>query len=481
MDKLFAKLNKLKNLSSTDFKIFKVHDNTRERLNISNRNLDIIIQTATKFTPPTQDQYYTVLFEFYKESTRQDYFSTSNSLKKLCWAIDYKDNIFKESILEKDLLTTVLELIDAKFSSVFYKPLAYTLFTNWTNPKIERLRKYFNKKLVKENNARSLVRFLQSQQPYIEEVSGPSKWAADLLDKGFRSPELIFKNYPSIESSKQSEYFQLLVLDLYERIIKSSSYSNKNNWVSLFDFANENYSPSIRKYMLALEIYLFKHQMNDSLSRNLMVQKAMEVIGDPMKQSNWIIDGPLLDSQRKNIVLEAREVLLRWVNEKLINLFFTKVVDDWDRRNFWKDYTEYMTSVDIFLNSYALDEVLSNKDLTSGLETRFGLLKGGGTNSLLIFNIKKYRFVLSGSTGGGALYVHPIGSSFYPTIENLEKTHLVFGVMVRTMHKYTVVHSQLNNLIPQRNDTPDYWNEEGRLVHTGNWQYRLRNWLRRRI
>ncbi|MGE0929496.1 EH signature domain-containing protein [Peijinzhouia sedimentorum] len=475
-------LNKLKHLSRTDFKKFKVFENTKNRLIQSSSELDDVIRASSKIGQPTEDFIQIILFQFYEEDTRENFFSNISTVKKLCWVLDYKDELFNQSIVDNGLLTVALELIDRNFSTVMYFSLLNTLFSNWSDLRFERLRKYIIKKLHSDTNQRSKIIYLKSIIQFISTPKGPENWALEVSKNEEVDPNIFFSNHIFLDHLKNKEYFQIFFISLYEHLVRENSFEDRWKWRNILEFSKINFVPSITKYFISLEIYHYENDVFGTNNQDLLKNLAIELIGDPQNKSQWIISHIYINQDRKEIIEAARKILTKWVNATLINLFFSRVVDDYDRRIFWVDYINDMERVDIFLNSYLFQSIIKDPAVKGGLEDRFGIMKNGGTtSSVLIFDISKFRFVLSGSTAGGALYVHPIGSVYFPNVENLPLANFGLGKKYRVISKTDLVHSHIQNLMSHDSDYNYSQNDEGRMVHSGYWKFYLGKWMNNKI
>jgi hypothetical protein len=481
MEKLFNQFEMFKNLSKSDFKIFKLYDPTKNKLKLSNKQLDEIILNSDRFGQPKDDQTTLILQKFYDEQERFQYFSTVSKVKKLIWVLDSKVKLFETSIIENGMLTTALELIDTKFSTSMYSGLIHVLFSNWLDPRIERLRKYVNKKLINETDKKPKIIFFQDNIEFILKQDGPERWANSTFKKGIFNLETFFSSNQYLDILRSTDYFKIFAISLYEKLIDNNSLNSRELWSQFIPYSLNNFEISITKYLISYEIFKFRSILKTHNYRDKIKNDAFKIIGDPAISANWLVESVFIDFERRKIIGQVRSILNSWVNETLVNLFFTKVVDDFDRRMFWRDYIDKMSTVDIFLNYYVLGELLNDERVKDGLENRFGLLNSGGiTSSILIFTIGRFRFVLAGSTGGGALYVHPEGSGFYPNLEKLPYDSIITGKKVRSLNKQSIVHSSLPNLIDQDNNYL-YFKNEGRMIHSGNWQHRLRAWMNNRL
>lgn len=473
--------SKLKSLGNSNFQKFEISELTIRRLKNSSDELTEILRNTGKVGRPKADHYRQVLTNFYNQENRAEFFSNSSSVKKLCWALDFKNDEFTESILEKGQLVLALDLIDRFYSSSCLTALIFVLFNNWEIKQVEILRSYIKNRIQVEENERPKISFYKENIDFICQVNGPIRWA----QKGFQTHngriDQFFEAYPYISFAKGTRYFKFFLIELFENAIKNASIAERENWREIFDYAKENFERNVTKYLLSAEIVRFKNEVNGTQLQDVVKNQAFEIIGDPGKESNWVLPISEFSSRQIQVVEEARQTLNIWINQSLVDVFFSEVVDDLPRKRFWREYVSKMTTVDIFLSKPKLEEIFEDRRVKNGLEHRFGILSSGGnTGSIIIFTIQNYRFVLAGSLAGGALYVHPNSSDLYPKIEELRRDWPVLGKRLRRLDKNLLIHSYLLNLISDSGNYL-YFRDEGRMVHTGNWQYRLRNWMKNKI
>ena len=475
--RLPGNLLKLKKLSTTDFVNFKVLDETKSKIKEAEKLLQKVIENSNKSVIPKTDQFSLIVQNFLDPEKRFSFFTNTSTVKKLCWALDYSDSKIPNSIIELGYLTTALETIEPHFTPSCYSALIYILCSNWGDNNVDRLRRYLALKLKDETNQREKVLFFQKKLSFISINTGPGDWAFQTFNYGERHLEVFFEKNSMVAYLKTTRFFKIFTITYFEEFLKNSTFENRSRWQEIIDFSKNNYEESIAKYLVAFEIFHFKNQIKNDSIRDVIQNQAVKLIGDPNRESHWKLQKSEYSQDKINIVEEARKVLNQWINETLVNLFFSQVVDDRDRRSFWMTYVSKMSTVDIFLSDSQLYSILGDPKVKDGLENRFGILtSGGNTSSILIFTIDKYRFVLAGSIAGGALYVHPNTSTLYPRIEDLKSEWLYAGKRLRTLNKQSLIHSYLPILINQDGYYLEF-HEEGRMVHTGNWQWRLESWL----
>jgi ferritin len=478
---LTGNLLKLKKLSTSDFVNFKVLDETKMKIKEAEKLLQKVIDDLNKPIIPKTDQYNLIVENFLDPQKRGSFFTNYSSVKNLCWALDYTDSKIPKSIIELGYLSTALETIESHFTSSCYSALIYILCSNWGNNDVDRLRRYLALKLKDETNLRAKVQFFQQNLSYITLSTGPEDWAFHTFNSGERHLEGFLSKNVMVRYLQNTRYFKIFVMTYFETFLKNSNFENRSRWQEIIDFSKDHYEESFIKYLISFEIFHFKNRIKNDSVKDMIKNQAVKVIGDPSKVSYWRLPESEYPKDKIEIVEQARKVLNQWINETLVNLFFSQVVDDRDRRNFWMTYVSNMTTVDIFLSEYQLHSILSDPKVKDGLQNRFGILNSGGsTSSILIFTIDKYRFVLAGSISGGALYVHPTSSYLYPKVEEISNDWRIAGHRLRSLNKQTLIHSELSPLITQDYNTY-YFNEEGRMSHSGNWQRRLKLWIENKI
>lgn len=478
MDGIFSKL---KSLNSSGFPKFEISEFTIRKLQESNRNLDNILKNSGTIGQPKVDHFKQVLTYFYDNEHRDRYFTNSLSIKRLCWALDYTDEEFPESILEKGQLVLALGYIDKYFSSSCLTALIFILFNKWQSSKVDFLRDYLRNRIIAEKNERPKLKYYRENIDYLCQKDGPIRWSQDSFKTYQGIIDLFFESNPYISYAKGTQYFKLFLIEMFENTVRNAILSERENWKGILDFAKENFERNLHKYLVSAEIVRFKDEIKGSTFQDVIKNEAFEYIGDPGKESNWVLPSSEFSTYQIQVVQEARQILNIWINESLVDLFFSEVVEDLPRKRFWMNYVSKMTTVDIFLSSQKLEEIFNDSRVKNGMEQRFGVLSSGGsTSSVIIFTIKKYRFVLAGSLAGGALYVHPDSSTLYPRIEELRNEWPVLGRRLRRLDRGLLIHSYLRNLISENNNYL-YFENEGRMVHTGNWQYRLRKWMNKKV
>ena len=192
---------------------------------------------------------------------------------------------------------------------------------------------------------------------------------------------------------------------------------------------------------------------------------AVKRIGDPSIGSKWVAP-EYATREERSLIEEAKRIMHIALSSKFIHVFFNSLCQDSSRLKFWLEHVDYIEDFMVYGSevsrssiSYKLDPRILNR--------HFKVVASRNENCALVLFTTDYALVEFSLTG--ALYAYKKDSELYKLtlkqrIEKVDDLKLGF----------------LGNLV----DTDDgrmYMNEEGRMVHSGNWPYRLDRWFRKMI
>lgn len=192
---------------------------------------------------------------------------------------------------------------------------------------------------------------------------------------------------------------------------------------------------------------------------------AMERIGDPYINSLWATPD-MATREETDIINSARKIMIMVISSRVINVFFNSLCNDTSRLNFWLKRTSEIQDFKVY-GSVDSRNIVSSRLNNSIVNSKFNLVGGKSDNCALVMHIEDY--VIVEFSGGGALYVYLKRSRYYNEVFN---------------KKIEKIDDLKQPYIPQLiNLSYDYMNmnPEGRLVHSGNWQYRLDRWFKKQI
>ena len=192
---------------------------------------------------------------------------------------------------------------------------------------------------------------------------------------------------------------------------------------------------------------------------------AMKRIGDPAKSSKWSVP-EIATREERNVIESAQRIMLIAISSKFINVFFTSLCESSSRLQFWLEHIEKIDDFMVYGSAY------SRKSISYKLEERvlnryYRVVNSRQDNCALVLYAGEYAIIEF--SGSGALYVYKKGSELYK---------LTLGRKIERLDDLKL--GYLGNLVD--NDYGQmYMSDEGRMVHIGNWQYRLDRWIRNKI
>jgi hypothetical protein len=191
-------------------------------------------------------------------------------------------------------------------------------------------------------------------------------------------------------------------------------------------------------------------------------------IGDCENNAKWSLPVEV-ETERHDLLKEAQNLIRIWTNEKYISIYFEKCVDDPRRKIFWLKYIKDIEKIRIAGSRVTKQTMSTDMRLKQLLHGKFIL----GTNntksdtSAIIMQIRG-KIYIEFSEKGNALYVYQE--------HNLPISKLFSCFNIQSIN--SLKRTNMNQLI----DT-SYWNgydnDYGRMVHIGEWEHRLSNYISR--
>jgi hypothetical protein len=219
------------------------------------------------------------------------------------------------------------------------------------------------------------------------------------------------------------------------------------------------------KVVLSSIIVRIEHQRNDSAvayAKSL----ALKLVGDPSVKSNWSSVG--YDEETSAKINRAHGILNRWVIQMYIDVVFDKMIVDPDRKRFWAKYINHITYFKV-VGSPLNERILSSNDsLKDSMKYYFKCTTNEYRKKTcaLVLRIRERYFIEFSDLG--SLYVYNpdswIVSKLHNSIAKIEDLKDVGR----------------GNLVESIN-YGYYYNDEGRMVHRGEWQQRLTSWINRKL
>lgn len=213
-----------------------------------------------------------------------------------------------------------------------------------------------------------------------------------------------------------------------------------------------------------LPLVIITYDRKKQVSKDL-VRIAVEMIGDPFVQSKW---APFKGANREDEqnLQKARQILVSAISAEFINVFFKTLTDDPRRLDFWLNITKYISDFRVFGSSYSRS-LMGGKVEFNILNKHYSTTTNNQDTCALVMVIKEYAIIEF--TDVGALYV-------YKNTNNMYKSIMEDRCRVDKMDDLKI--PEIGKLV---DDTAGYFHyyPEGKMVHRGNWERRMENWLNR--
>lgn len=252
-------------------------------------------------------------------------------------------------------------------------------------------------------------------------------------------------------SSLSYQYFSDAIYAFY----KDMPFEKLSSLVDVLKRHNKRYTS-----LLVLSNQIVRYKERYGYLSDHLFHLGMDMIGNPEVNVNWAIPDDFSDEKR-SMVTSARKIILAKINERFIRTFFECLCEDAARRDFWVNHSERIISLKVFGSSssrFRLRNVIG-EDL---LVNHFNTLTGNNETCALVMQAESY--VIIEFTDVGALYVYQKGSRQYEQI---------FSTEIRRISDLKI--STLPNLVEYYYSY--FFNDEGRMIHTGHWQQRLERWI----
>ena len=192
---------------------------------------------------------------------------------------------------------------------------------------------------------------------------------------------------------------------------------------------------------------------------------ATKRIGDPFDESYWSpFEGA--DREQINNLRQARKVLLGWILQEIIRLFFEVLCRDKERKDFWIKHAHKLSDFTVF-GSYYSKQLALQLLPAQNVNKHFRTVESTVDNCALALYMGEY--VVIEFTQVGALYAYKRGGKYYQQV-----------------FRYANCLSKIDDLkvpgLPMLYDL-DYqrFAVEGKMNHQGYWKYRMDNWLNRQV
>ena len=189
------------------------------------------------------------------------------------------------------------------------------------------------------------------------------------------------------------------------------------------------------------------------------------IIGDISINATWAPFQGATDEEKASLD-KAKEIMRKWFARKIIEVFFSVCVQDYERKMYWTKYIDYIKDFRL-VGSYLVRRKLETNNMIESYSLKNVFIPLNSKRlktAALIMYIKDWIMVEFSDTG--CLYVY---EKDHPIADTLNKTY------INSINDLKLLGYQL---VFKDNDGYYYVRQQGRHFHKGDWQWRLDLWMR---
>lgn len=362
-------------------------------------------------------------------------------------------------INSEDLLTNVLQSINKNWSNSFFSGLIYTVFQFWepVSSKFCKIRDLLKDKLLKYNGNIPRYKFLHDNISYIDD-NGPTTLGVMLKAKN----ESIWACTNILDVPEQSinyQYFSDVIFSYYK--YKFTKYVNYDDLRK--ELNRHNMSLTDKS---VIPLFIVKSEDAPTLQKEKLEDLAKSRIGNCENNAIWSLP-TTVDSERQERIKQAQNLMRLWTNEKCINTYFEICVDDVERKRFWIKHINEIERIRIAGSRVTKQLMDLDPRLAQLLDGHFILstINTKKMTSAIVMKIRNKVYV-EFSEKGNALYVY-------------QEDKLPIDNLFSLKHIPTAISGLKRTYMSPLIDTYfDCINESGTVRHSGEWEYRLSNYIR---
>lgn len=381
---------------------------------------------------------------------------SKREVRLLVWSIDYKG---EDSILFGSHFSKYISLVNEFWRDSYIIPIWYVLLKNWIALSHDKSRhldylSFLKTKCDAYDKSRKDVLAIKSNFKFWK-AKGESLFVNHLISRKITINNIcsaLNLNLNIIDTEYYYESFRLYLNRLQKEDITKELIEHVINEV-----CNLNHS----KYQLIyLSILLTKSKFSSEI---ILIQRTSVVlIGDPVIKRYW--QNNHLNNFESELVENARKKLIALMNKDFIEIFFSKLVQDKRRENYWLSFIENIEDIKFVGNRLNYHILKNNEQISKYVDARYYVTRSNQSTCALIIWAKDYVFVEFSDTG--SLYIY-------------KQERFSAKIKVKHIERIEDLKIWPREMRAAKLDRPNYLNvyPEGNLDHRGDWESRLNVWM----
>lgn len=413
-----------------------------------------------EFKEPSKLDSVTVLKKFKKfyENKLDSSEFKIKELRILCFNINIP--IVKNTSILNDeaYYNSFIRLINDKWMDSFLVSLYITSIKNWNEPFAHKLLKFINAKIIKyEGNIKRYLRIKNNIHYFLN-----AKGIKLLVDETIKYNISLNQIHTKVELPQEfltSPYFSIFINQYYIKLLKNKLFTIDK--LDEFEEFLDHHNNSLTNKKLIPKM-IMNHQNDDLNLFDRIRDLTFDQIGDPANEAKWSVDKNQMNEEEIQSLKEARNILNRWLIQKFINVFFEICINDSDRKKYWLQYVDHINTFKVYGTFTTKQLLLKDDRIRDFISSRFEMVNGNTNSSAFLMEINDYSLIEFGDSSN-AFYAYRNNSIYRKAIDEDINT--------------------LNQLkfpsLPSLHSNP--LEENGRMLHSGNWQQNFTSFLRRKV
>lgn len=352
-----------------------------------------------------------------------------------------------------------LKLLDDEWKSLYFNGLVFYLLNSW-NSLEEEYREATSALILKKlaeytDNNRRYILFKNNANLF--EANGPLRMEKLLIAK-----KLELKKAPEILGFKASAITQSYYSDVIIRYIIDRKITNYNDIEEIIDLHNLDRT----KKLVFAHLVELEDAKGDAISRAHLCKFINRKLGDVTLKTTWApFPGATNEDAQK--LKNASKLVYMWFAQQIIEVFFEICVQDPERKKFWLKYVNNLSSFKIVGSALTKKQLMQDSRINTMFYKHFITTNSySSQTSALVLFIKNKMIVEFSDTG--ALYVY---NQTHPQVKLITSIN-------RSINSTNDLKIPSMDQLIELGDY-NYYNEEGKMHHRGNWVPRLTNWMNR--
>lgn len=357
-----------------------------------------------------------------------------------------------------------IELLKNEWRDMFFNGIASYLLSSWNHIREDYLSScisLFTSQLQSYSGSIQRYQKLKEHIDFFKE-GGPLRLGTFIVCK-----KIALKEAPMVIGYKQSAFAHAYFSDVIIKFIKDTDLTDVDYLEDeIFAYHKEDRT----KKLVFANLILAAENLGDTFRQRKISSVARRILGDITLSTTWAPFQGATDEEISKL-RRASELANLWINRLIIEAFFEVCVQDKTRKRFWIDYAKEVTGFKIA--GSALVRRLLQQDPRIDIQTLNKCFIETNSNlsrtSALILVFRRKAVIEFSDVG--SVYAYNV-------------TNSVISAVLKSRKRIEKTDELKDTSLPILVESQGYYpwlQEEGRLTHRGEWEARLRTWMKEKV